>query len=463
MWTHTLLLTAVVLAEPAVPVAGERESIADAARRIIDHQLSRSRAYDWLEELCDDIGHRLSGSPQAEEAVRWGRDRLRSFGLDQVRLQSIMVHKWVRGRPEEIEMVSPRRQTLRGLALGGSVATPIRGIEAEVMAVETFEELMERRDEAQGKIVLFTRSMGPDGSGGTLGYGDVVSQRTAGAIEAARVGAVASLIRSVGTADFRLPHTGMMRYREGVPQIPHAALSSEDSELLSRLLSRGQDVRVRMRMDCRDEGEVPSANVIADWRGRELPEEVVVIGGHLDSWDVGQGAQDDGVGVVACMEALRVLKELDLRPRRTIRVVLFMNEENGLAGGRAYAREHADALESHVAAIEMDGGAFGVRGFGISAGDGGLDRLSFLREPLGRIGADRLTPGGGGADIGPMRASGVPQIGLRSDSTRYFDYHHTEADTLDKVDPLELAKCTAALAVLAYALAEMEEPLPRLR
>lgn len=457
-----MIATFAVLFLLAAPAADDQQAVAAAARRIADHQLGQGRAYDWLEELCDDVGHRLSGSDQAEEAVRWAARRLRGFGLDDVRLEPVMVPRWVRGEPEVVELIEPRAQRLAALALGGSIATPRTGIEADVMAVETFDELEERKDEAAGKIVLFNRAMGPDANGGTLGYGDVVPQRVAGAIEAARRGAVASLIRSVGSANFRLPHTGMMRYQDGVPKIPHAAISAEDADLIVRLLARGKAVRIRLQLDCRDEGMVPSANVVADLRGREKPEEIVVIGGHLDSWDVGQGAQDDGTGVVACMEALRVLKELDLRPRRTVRCVLFMNEENGLAGGNAYARDHAGELDRHVAAVEMDGGAFGVRGFGISAGEGGVEGLSWLSPALAPIGAGELRPGGGGADIGPMRAAGVPQIGLRSDSTRYFDYHHTQADTLDKVDRQELDKCAAALAILAFALAETAEPLPRL-
>jgi len=447
----------------ADPTALAENAIAGAAGKIIQHQQTESRAYEILEELCDDVGHRLAGSKQAEEAVTWGVEIFRRFGFEDARRHPILVPVWVRGDREEVELLEPRRQRLAALALGGSIATPDGGVEAEVMAVEDFEELKARKDEVQGKIVLFNQAMGPNGQGGTLGYGDVVPQRVAGAIEAGRLGAVASVIRSVGTADFRLPHTGMMRYAEDVPKIPHAALAAEDADLIVRLLKRDKTVRLRMELSCWSEEDAPSANVIAELRGREHPEQIVVIGGHLDSWDVGQGAHDDGVGIAATIETLRLLKQLDLRPRRTIRAVLFMNEENGLAGGKAYAKDHAAELANHVAAIEMDGGAFQVQGFGISAGEGGLERLDFLKDLLAPIGADGLTRGGGGADIGPMRSAGVPQLGLRSDSTDYFDIHHTEADTLDKVDPEELAKCTAALAIMAYALAEMEEPLPRLK
>ncbi len=456
-----LLATALACSFAAAIVEDEGERLADAARRIVSHQRDSSRAYEFLTELCDDVGHRLSGSPQAEAAVRWAVDVFRREGID-VRRHAITVPKWVRGDAEDVRVVEPCEVRLHALALGGSIPTPASGIEADVVVVEELEDLGERGREAEGKIVLFNRRMGPNADGHTYGYGQVVSQRVAGAIEAAKAGAVASLIRSVGTADFRLPHTGMMRYEKGVERIPHAAISSEDADLIARLVGRGKRVRVRMRLSCRDAGEVPSANVIGELRGRERPDEVVVIAAHLDSWDVGQGAHDDGVGVVSCIEALRLLKELDLRPRRTIRAILYMNEENGLAGGKAYAADFAAELASHVAAIEMDGGAFGVQGFGVTAGDGGTEWVTKLARPLAAIGAEQVTEGGGGADIGPMREHGVPQLGLRSDSTRYFDYHHTEADTLDKVDPVELSKCTAALAYLAYALAESERTLPRL-
>ena len=443
------------------PAPIDDAALAETGRRIVEHQRTRSQAYEHLTELCDDIGHRLSGSPGADRAVQWGVEKFRQLGLD-ARLHRITVPKWVRGRPEDVRITSPREVRLASLALGGSIGTGPAGLEAAVMVVDTFDELRERAEEAEGKIVLFNRAMGPDGEGGTLGYGDVVTQRVGGAIEAARVGAVGSLIRSVGSADFRLPHTGMMRYQSDVPKIPHVAISSEDADLIARFVARGKAVHVSMRLDCRDAGEVPSANVIGELRGRERPDEVVVIAGHLDSWDVGQGALDDGTGVAACIEALRCLKELDLVPRRSIRAVLYMNEENGLAGGRAYAEDFAGDMDRHVAAIEMDGGSFDVQGFGVSAGAGGVEVVRRILRPLSVIGAHRATVGGGGADIGPMRALGVPQIGLRSDSSRYFDYHHTEADTLDKVDPDALAECAAALAHLAWALAESEEPLARL-
>jgi len=440
----------------------ETDHLEKAARRIAEAEMRDGQVFAILTSLCDGVGHRLSGSPQAERAVEWGVEAFEQFGLENVRRHRIMVRKWVRGEREDIAIIAPTHHQLEALALGGSIATPAEGVTASVLVVASEDELKSRADEARGRIVLFDLAMGETADGRPLHYGQVVPQRTNGAIWAARAGAAGSLIRSVGTADWRLPHTGAMLYEDGVPRIPHAAISTEDANLIGRLIDAGHDVRVRMRLDCRDEGEVESANVIAELRGRELPQEVVVISGHLDSWDVGQGAHDDGAGVAATIEAMRLLKQLDLRPRRTIRAILYMNEENGLAGGKAYAADHEHELEDHVAAIEMDSGGFAPKGFGVSAGDGDIEVAQRIEPLLELVGAGMITAGGGGADIGAMRPFGVPQIGMRTHSDRYFDYHHTNADTLDKVDPTELKKCAAAMAILAFALAEMEETLPRL-
>lgn len=438
------------------------ESIEATARRLVQEATTRSQAHAILTELCDGIGHRLSGSDNAARAVEWGAHICERVGADTVTKQAITVPKWVRGEPEEFEILAPTHHRLVGLALGGSIATPADGLVADVMVVSSFDELKARAAQAKGKIVLFDKAMGPQPDGRALGYGDVVSQRTQGAIEAAKAGAVGSLIRSVGTASYRLPHTGVMNYEDGVTKIPHAAIASEDADLIGRLIAAGHTVRVRMKMDCRDEGMAPSANVIAEIKGRERPDEIVVIGGHLDSWDVGQGALDDGVGIAACIEVIRLFSDLGLRPRRTLRVVLFMNEENGLAGGKAYAEANASSLSKHVAAVEMDSGSFGVEGFGVTAGEGGLESLAPLARLLHEtIGAGKFTRGGGGADIGPMRVGGVPMLGLKNDSDTYFRYHHTPADTVDKVAPADLAKCAAAMAALSWWLCESEQPLPR--
>ncbi len=456
------MLHAFTLLLPLFLSAGDDAALEANAAKVRDFAMKDSQAWNILETLCDGVGNRISGSPQAEQAVEWGVKKFQELGFDHVRRQPVTVHWWVRGAREEVSIVAPYPHDVVALALGGSIATPAEGITAPVVIVNDIDDLKKHPIDAKGKIVLFNKRMGPDASGKPLGYGDVVPQRVNGAIEAAKCGAVASLIRSVGSADYRLPHTGMMRYQDGVPKIPHAAITAEDADTIERLIARGETVTVRMKLSCSDGGMVPSANVVAELPGREKPDEVVVIGGHLDSWDVGQGAQDDGTGIAASIEALRVLKASGMIPRRTVRVVLFMNEENGGAGGDGYAKEMASTLDRHVAAVEMDGGSFDPEGFGITAGAGGLAQLAVVGRVLAPLGCGALTEKGGGADIGPMSKSGVPMIGLKNDSTKYFRYHHTPADTLDKVDPQELAKCSAMMAVMAYTLAEMDAPLPRL-
>ena len=324
----------------------------------------------------------------------------------------------------------------------------------------SFEELTAKGEAVRGKIVLWNRRMI---AGSNMdGYGQVAPLRSKGPSEAAKLGAVATLVRSLGTADLRLPHTGALHYAEGVPKIPAAALAAEDAERIHRLLARGEKVRVRLRMTPRTLPDASSANVLAELRGREKPEEIVVIGAHLDSWDVGCGAVDDGAGVAIVMETMRLLRALDLRPRRTLRAVLFTNEENGLAGGKAYAKEHAEELARHAAAIEVDSGAGRPLGASITAGAGGVELLQTILRPLAALEATAVETGGGGADISPMKAAGVPQLGLRQDTFHYFDWHHTDADTADKVDPALLARNVAAFAILAYGLADAVEAPARI-
>jgi Zn-dependent M28 family amino/carboxypeptidase len=447
-----MLLTAAL---PAAAVAGGvAETYADAAGRILGAETVQGQAWPLLRHLTDRVGPRLSGSAGAEAAVRWAAERLKADGLE-VRVEPVMVPHWVRGE-ETAEIVAPATQKLAVTALGGSDPTPEAGLTAEVVEAASFEELHALgAGKVHGKIVLFNRPMTKD-----AGYGVVAPLRTRGAVEAARMGAVASLVRSLGTASMRLPHTGAMDYDAEVPHIPAAAVSSEDADLLHRLLESGEPVRVRLRLRCQRLPDAPSANVVADLPGRQAPDQVVLIGAHLDSWDLGTGAIDDGAGVAMVMESLRLLKSLGLRPRRTIRGVLFMNEENGLRGGEGYAEQHRAELSRHVAAIETDGGGARPLGFGATTGPGGLVLLREIASLLRGIGADRVHEGGGGADISPLRAASVPVLGLDTDGTHYFDWHHTAADTLDKVDPQELAQGAAALAVMAYVLADMPEALP---
>ncbi len=363
-----------------------------------------------------------------------------------------MVPRWVRGR-EHAEMVLPRQQALPMLGLGGSVGTGPAGIEAEVMVVRSFEELEARQEEARGRIVLFNPPW--------VSYGVTVQYRTHGGSAASRAGAVASLIRSVTPYSHRTPHTGASEYADGVDPIPHAAITVEDADMIERMIRRGERVVVRLFMEARSLPDVPSRNVMAELVGRERPEEVIVLGGHIDSWDVGHGAMDDGGGSVAAWEAVRLIRALDLRPRRTVRVVLWTNEENGLRGGTAYRDAHQDELGDHVLAMESDAGVFAPTGFGFTGSDRAFALIEEIGSLLDGIGAGTMQRGGGGADIGPIMARGVPGMGLNVDGSRYFWYHHSEADTIDKLDPDEMARCVAALAVMAYVVADMPERLPR--
>lgn len=448
--TMRLVLCAALIAQP-LAAQGPEAYRADA-ERIIAAALSDSAAHRRLTELSERFGHRFSGSASLEAAIDWVLAEMRRDGLANVRGEPVMVPRWVRGA-ESLALVRPRAAAIPMLGLGGSIATPNGGIEAEVMVVTSFEELTQRAAEAAGKIVLFDPPW--------RNYGFNVRFRSRGAIEAARAGAVASLIRSASSYSMRTPHTGAMQYDSTVRRIPHAAISAEDAAMLRRMVERGDRPVVRLRMSAQTLPDSPSRNVIGEITGRERPDEVVVLGGHIDSWDVGMGAMDDGGGVVAAWEALRVLQRLGIRPRRTIRVVGWTNEENGLRGGLGYRDAHAAELANHILAIESDGGVFRPTGFGFTGSDSAFALVRRIGALLRPIGADSISRGGGGADIGPIMQRGVPGMGLQVDGTRYFWFHHTEADTPDKLDPREMAQCVAAMAVMAYVAAEMPERLPR--
>ncbi len=441
----------------ATPIA---DRYRDVAAKILAAAREDSRAYEKLTYLCDRIGNRLSGSPALDKAVHWAADAFRADGLD-ARLEPVTVPTWIRGR-ESATMVEPRERALHMLGLGDSVGTQPGGVTAEVVCARGFDDLDRLGAKVKGKIVLFTARMPPFDPEKGSGYGDAVVYRVMGPSRAGAAGAVGMLLRSVTTRSLQSPHTGMLRYDVRMPKIPAAALSIEDADFLERLCGSGVTVKVRLAMEAHFAPDAESANVVAEIRGSEKPDEVVVFGGHLDSWDVGQGAQDDGGPAMAVMESMRILKSLGLRPRRTIRAVLFVNEENGLAGGRAYADRHRDELKDHVAAIEADSGAFRPLGFTSSKATDERSarmnaRLADVLTLLAPIGATRRRDDGGGADIGPMSTSGVPQIGLMVDERTYFDYHHTESDTLDKVSKDDLDLCVATLATTVYVLADMDE------
>jgi carboxypeptidase Q len=424
----------------------------DAAARIIQAATRDSAAWQKLARLTDTFGPRFSGTEPLERAIDWMLAEMKREGLENVRGEEVMVPRWVRGT-ESVELVSPRSQRLAMLGLGGSIGTPAGGITAEVLVVNSFDDLKARATVARGKVVLFDVPF--------TSYGATVRYRANGAVEAARVGAVAALVRSVTPYSMRTPHTGGMRYDSTVTRIPAAAVTVEDAMMLHRMQDRGERIVVKLTMGAETLPDARSRNVVAEIRGRELPDEIVVIGGHIDSWDVGTGAMDDGGGVVIAWEAVRLLKELGLRPRRTIRVVGWTNEENGLRGGTAYRDQHAAELDQHVLAIESDGGVFRPVGFGFSGSDSARAILREVVRLLEPIGADSLLPAGGGADIGPIMQRGVPGMGHVVDGTRYFWYHHTDADTVDKLDPREVAQNVAAMAVMSYVVADLPRRLPR--
>jgi len=457
---RTLLATAAVaaLAVPpslAAQQAGDSVLVAGyraAADRIIAAATADSAAWQRLAELTDRFGNRLSGSPSLERALDWVLERMRADGLENVHGERAMVPHWVRGS-ESLELVEPRAARLPMLGLGGSIGTPPGGITAPVLVVSDTNDLAAHAAEARGKIVLFDAPY--------VNYGVTVQYRWAGAIWAARAGAVAALLRSVSPFEMRQPHTGVMSYDSTVRRIPYAAISIEDAAMLHRMQARGQPVVVTLTMAAQTLPDAPSRNVIGELRGRERPDEVVVVSGHMDSWDVGTGAMDDGGGVVVAWEAVRVLQRLGLRPRRTIRVVGWTNEENGARGGQAYRDAHASQLADHDLAIESDGGVFRPTGFGFTGSDSAFATVRQIGRLLASIGADTITKGGGGTDIGPIMQRGVPGMGLNDDGTRYFWYHHSDADTVDKLDPREMAKCVAAMAVMAYVVADLPAKLPR--
>ena len=422
----------------------------DAASRLIGASLASDAAWQRLAYIGDTFGNRLSGSPNLEAAIRWAVEEMRRDGLENVRMEAVKVPHWVRGR-ESLEIVGATPQPLVMLGLGNSVGTPPAGIEADLLVVHSFEELEALRDRVKGRMVLFNVPF--------TTYGETVRYRSSGPSRAAALGAVAVLVRSVGPPGLRTPHTGALQYAEGQPQIPAAAVTVEDAARLQRMADRGTPVRLKLLMEAHFLPDADSANVVGEIRGRERPDEVVVIGGHFDSWDVGTGSTDDGGGCMATWEALRLMKQLNLRPRRTVRVVLWTNEENGGRGGLAYRDRHQAELTNHVMMMESDSGVFRPRGFGFSGTDAARAKVRDIAALLSGIQANAIGPGGGGADIGPsVQQANIPALSLESDGN-YFLIHHTPADTVDKIDPIDLSRAAAAVAVMTYVIAEMSERL----
>jgi len=424
------------------------------AREIVREALGSNRSYEMLYDLCTTIGHRISGSPQAAKAVDWSKKKMEEYGLDNVHLEQVMVPHWVRGPVEEAYLVrsSGRKEKLQITALGGSIGTPPEGIIAELIEVKSFDELMRVRDKTKGKIVFFNRPMDRTQTSTFEAYGGAVDQRWAGAIMASHAGGVAALVRSMTTRIDDFPHTGSMGYVDTVRKVPSVAISTRKAEEISKLLASGERLKLHLKLSTKTLPDAESSNVIGELTGTEKPGEVIVIGGHLDSWDIGQGAHDDGAGCVQSIEALRILKKLGLKPKRTIRAVMFMNEENGLRGGIAYAAKDRPG-EKHLAAIESDEGGFRPHGFGI--GDSAAFRRIAPWAPLfSFFNADLFRFGGGGVDISPMGEKGIPLMSLIVDTERYFDSHHSDNDNLAAVNERELALGAAAMAILTYVMAQ---------
>jgi len=420
----------------------------DAASRLLGEALANDFAWQRLAELGDTFGHRLSGSKALEDAIDWAVAQMKKDGLENVRKEPVKVPHWVRGK-ESLEIVAPYPSALVMLGLGNSIGTAADGIEAELLVVRTFQELDAAGPRVKGKIVLFNAPF--------TTYGETVRYRSAGPSRAATLGAAATLVRSVGPPGLRTPHTGALTYDANAPQIPAAAVTTEDADRLQRMSDRGTTVRVRLKMEAQMLPDSDSFNVVGEIRGREFPDEVIVLGGHFDSWDVGTGSTDDGGGTIVTWEALRLMKKLNLRPRRTVRVVLWTNEENGLRGGTAYRDRYRDQLANHVLMMESDSGVFRPTGFGFTGSDAARAKIEGIATLLRGIQAGKISPAGGGADIGPsVEAGKIPSMSLEVDGN-YFLLHHTPADTVDKIDPMDMARASGAIAVMSYVIADLPE------
>lgn len=444
----TLLLTVSLL-------SSAQSDDAKSIKTIYDEALARGASYEMLRELTTKAPARLSGSPNAAAAVEWSRHAMEQFGFDSVWLQPVMVPHWVRGEKEVARAITKKQGAinLTVLALGGSVGTGITGINAQVVEVKDFEELKVLGEKGvKGKIVFFNRPMDPTLLQTFSAYGGAVNQRGAGPSEAAKYGAVAAVVRSMGSNLEDYAHTGGLRYAPNIGKIPAVAISTRHAELLSQLLKEEKDLQFFLQTTCEILPDAPSFNVIGELRGSTNPANYIVVSGHLDSWDVGQGAHDDGSGCVQAIEVLRIFKTIGYKPKNTIRAVMYMNEENGLRGGIEYAKQAELKKEKHIAAMESDRGGFTPRGFTMSAPEEMKNKVKSWKPLLEAYGLTDFNGEGGGADIGPLAPQGVPLFGYLPDSQRYFDYHHTQEDTFDKVSKRELELGAAAMAALTFLI-----------
>ena len=459
MSVRHLLLALLIVALPATSwtdTASDPTWLAQLrpnVERLLAAATADTFAWGRLAEMTDTFGHRLSGSENLRRAMEWAVAAMKADRLENVRTEPVIVPRWTRGH-ESAEIVDPPGSPLSILGLGGTVATPPGGVEAEVLPVTSFDDLRARQAEARGRIVLFDVPF--------TNYTDTVTYRTSGARTAALYGAVAVLVRSVGPIGLRTPHTGSVTYAADQPRIPAAALAAEDASRIVQLTAAGRRVRVRLVTSGAFGPDVETANVVAEIRGREQPDEIVLIGAHLDSWDVGTGASDDAAGCIVTWEALRLMKALGIRPRRTVRLVLWENEEHGLRGANAYAERYQAQASKHVFALEADSGLFAPASLGFTGTEAARQVMLRVGTLLAPLNFPPIVAGGGGADIGPIAMAGnVPTMAYLGDPTRLFLIHHTAADTIERIAPEEVSKAAAAIAIVTYAVAEMPERLPK--
>jgi len=447
------VLVLLVVSAPAAQAPSWLDPYKANVQKLMTAAQADQFAWDRLAEITDTYGQRLSGSANLNRAIAWAQEAMKKDGLENVHAERVMVPRWVRGS-ESLEIVEPPQHNVPLLGLGGSVATPPAGIEADVMVVSNGDELNKRGAEAKGKIVLFNVPF--------TNYGETVQYRSGGASMAARIGAVAALVRAVGPMGLRTPHTGGMNYTDGVAKIPTAAIPGEDANRIQRLINRGLKVRLRLKMEAHFEPDAESFNVVGDIRGSEKPEEIVLVGGHFDSWDPGMGASDDAVGCVVTWEAARLMKKLNIRPKRTVRVVLFTNEENGTRGGNGYRDQHTAEAGNHILSVESDSGVFAPARLGFTGSESARKTMAEIMTLLTPLGLQEIAGGGGGADIGPISTLGkVPMLSYSGDSNKYFTIHHTPADTVERIEPQEVSKAAAALASVIYVVADMPQALPK--
>ncbi len=457
IWGATTLIVcfAVGVASPAIAQVDHDED-REFISRLFEQALTQRQSYIWLRDLCLEIGPRLSGSSNAAKSIEWVKYISDTSGFDHVFLQDVKVPHWERGEAEQAVLTDSKGNELElsVLAIGGSIATPPGGITGQVLEVGSLQEVNRlTREEVEGKILFYNPPFDQSNIMTGASYGANVGTRSRGAVAAAEKGAIASIIRSVTSADDDYPHTGTGSYADGVPKIPAAALGVQSADRLSEVIAKDPEATLRLTMNCQWFEDAPSHNVVAEMRGSEYPEQIIVVGGHLDSWDVGHGAHDDGAGCMHALGALKLLKELGINPKRTIRAVMFINEENGTRGGQRYAELAVENEEKHLIAIESDAGGFTPRGFGVTSSDEQRKKLEEWLPLFPRNTISYFSRGGGGVDIGPLhRATSTPMMGLSIDSQRMFDLHHSARDVFEEVHPRELELGTASLAAIIYLL-----------